>query len=113
MKTKLFLIHNPYKRYERIFKRSINEKWVIFNKNKFLINYVVNKIDYIDKTSMDVDDLCKFLNIGKELKEIILEIYEICKIKPYDIHNHDPQISIVKNNSWLSSSLQTKLKKSC
>ena len=36
-------------------------------------------------------------------------MYEKCKLKPYDIHNHDPQISIVKDNSWIGPHLQKKL----
>lgn len=109
MGTNLFLIHNPYKQYTRIFNRSKNKKWVLFNKNKFLINYTVNRINTLDKTKLTCDELCKLLNIEGTLKEIILEIYENCKLKPYDTKNYDPQISIVKNNTWIGPSLQKKL----
>ena len=40
---------------------------------------------------------------------MILEIYEGCKLKPYDTKNYDPQISIVTRNSWIGPSLQKKL----
>ena len=68
MRTNLYLVHNPYKRYKRKFLRSENEKWVIFNQNKFLINYMVNKLDYNNSGSTSTEDLCKFLHINGKLK---------------------------------------------
>ena len=111
MRTNLYLVHNPYKRYKRKFLRSENEKWVIFNQNKFLINYMVNKLDY-NNNPPSTEDLCKFLHINGKLKEMVLEIYDMCKLKPYDTRNHDPQISIVKNNSWIGPSLQRNIQNS-
>ncbi len=109
MKSNLFLIHNPYKQYTRIFNRSKNEKWVLFNKNKILINYTVNRMNTLEKVNLTTDELCKLLNIEGTLKKMILEIYEGCKLKPYDTKNYDPQISIVTRNSWIGPSLQKKL----
>lgn len=106
MKTTLYLVHNPYKRYKRRFSRSENEKWALFNQNKFLINYIVNKLDHNHNLSITIADLCKFLHIGGKLEEMVFEIYDSCRLKPYDTHNHDPQISIVENNSWIGPSLQ-------
>ena len=113
MKTELYLIHNPYKRYMKNFRRSKNEKWILFNKHKVLVNYVVNKLCCKKEPTLTIEDLSKFLNLNDKVKEMVLEIYEMCKLKPYDVHNHDPEISLVKNHSWFDISLQKKLKNIC